>query len=52
MNFTPQELKYLNYVLSCATNYTIARGEQIDHPTVKHSELMDKIKLYQERLHQ
>lgn len=43
MNFTPQELKYLNYVLSCATNYTIARGEQIEHPSVKHKEIQEKI---------
>ena len=24
---TPEEYKYLSYVLSCATNYTVARGE-------------------------
>ena len=52
MNFTSEELKYLYRVLSTTSSYTIARGEQIDHPTVKHSELMDKIKLYRERLHQ
>lgn len=51
MNFTPQELKYLNYVLSCATNYTIARGEQIDHPTVNHQQLKQKIKEQIEKIH-
>ena len=45
MNFTPQELKYLNYVLSCATNYTVARGEQISFPTVKHKQLEQKLQV-------
>ena len=43
MNFTPEELKYLKHVLSAASSYTIARGEQIDFPTVKHKELLNKI---------
>ena len=44
MNFTPEELKYLSHVLSAASSYTIARGEQIDHPTVNHQQLQQKIK--------
>ena len=43
MNFTPEELKYLKHVLSAASSYTIARGEQIDFPTVNHKQLMNKI---------
>ena len=52
MNFTPQELKYLNYVLSCATNYTIARGEQIDFPGAKHKKLKEKIEMLCHRMYQ
>ena len=51
MNFTSQELEYLHHVLSCADNYTIARGEQIATPTVKHNEIKEKIKQYRERMH-
>ena len=43
MNFTPEELKYLSHVLSAASSYTIARGEQIEHPSVKHKEIQEKI---------
>ena len=39
---TPEEYKYLSYVLSCATNYTVARGEQISFPTVNHKQLGHK----------
>ena len=52
MNFTPQELKYLKYVLSCTTSYTIARGEQIDFPGVKHEKLKTKIDSLCHRMHQ
>ncbi len=52
MNFTSEELKYLDRLLHCASSYTIARGEQIDHPTVKHKELQQKIKNQLQRLHQ
>ena len=52
MNFTYQELKYLNYVLSGATNYTIARGEQIDFPGVKHKKLKEKIEMLCHRMYQ
>ena len=43
MNFSSEELKYLNYVLSTTSSYTIARGEQIDFSTVNHKQLMNKI---------
>jgi hypothetical protein len=42
---TPEEYKYLSYVLSCATNYTVARGEQITFPTVKHKKLEQKLQV-------
>jgi DNA-binding CsgD family transcriptional regulator len=42
---TPEEYKYLSYVLSCATNYTVARGEQISFPTVKHKQLEQKLEV-------
>ena len=44
MNFTSEELKYLYRVLSTTSSYTIARGEQIDHPSVNHQQLQQKIK--------
>ena len=43
MNFTSEELKYLYRVLSTTSSYTIARGEQIDFPTVNHKQLLNKI---------
>ena len=51
MNFTSEELKYLYNVLSTASSYTIARGEQIDHPTVNHKQLQQKIKEQIEKIH-
>ena len=51
MNFTSEELKYLNHVLSCTSSYTIARGEQIDTPSVSHKKLMRKINDYINKLH-
>jgi hypothetical protein len=51
MNFTSEELKYLYHVLSTASSYTIARGEQIDHPTVNHKQLQQKIKEQIEKIH-
>ena len=43
MTFTPEELKYLSHVLSCTDNYTVARGEQLITPSVKHKDVMNKI---------
>ena len=51
MNFTSEELKYLYHVLSTASSYTIARGEQIDHPSVKHKELQQKIIEQLDKIH-
>ena len=51
MNFTSEELKYLNHVLSCTSSYTIARAEQIDLPTVKPKKGQDKIKILIDRAH-
>mgnify|MGYP003116324016 CR=1 FL=1 len=45
MNLTSEELKYLYHVLSTTSSYTIARGEQIDHPSVKHDVIVQKIKI-------
>ena len=42
---TPEEYKYLSHVLSCATNYTVARGEQISFPTVNHKQLEQKLQV-------
>lgn len=50
MNFTVEELKYLNYVLSCSTDYTRARSEQLITPSVNHKELQQKIEMYIHRL--
>ena len=44
MNLSSEELKYLNYVLSCTSSYTIARGEQIIFTTVTHKKIEQKIK--------
>ena len=51
MNFTPEELKYLSHVLSCADNYTVARGEQLITPGVKHKDITLKVNEYLDRLH-
>ena len=44
MNFTLQELQYIKTVLDRTSSYTIARGEQIDYPTINHSRLTTKVK--------
>lgn len=44
MNFTLQELQYIVTVLNRTSSYTIARGEQIDYPTVNHKQLTNKVK--------
>lgn len=51
MNFSSEELKYLHYVLSTTSSYTIARGEQIDHPSVNHKKLQQKIKEQLGKIH-
>ena len=46
MNLTPEEVKYIKHVLYCADNFTVARGEQIITPGVKHKDLVDKLEEY------
>lgn len=41
--FTSEELKYLKEILGQASSYAIAKGEQIDHPSVKHKTIIQKI---------
>ena len=41
--FTPEELKYLKEILGQVSSYAIAKGEQIDHPSVKHKTIIQKI---------
>ena len=43
MNFSKDELEYLSFALHTASSFTIARGEQIITPGVKHKELKQKI---------
>tara|TARA_A100001201_G_scaffold2589_4_gene6625 strand:+ start:41966 stop:42124 length:159 start_codon:yes stop_codon:yes gene_type:complete len=50
MNFTLEEVKYLQEVLNCASSYTIARGEQISNSTVSHKEIKQKLDDYYHRL--
>ena len=51
MNFNAEELKYLQHVLRSTSSYTIARGEQIYHPTVKHQQLQQKIEEQLGKIH-
>tara|TARA_B100002019_G_scaffold84378_1_gene72803 strand:- start:1418 stop:1639 length:222 start_codon:yes stop_codon:yes gene_type:complete len=48
MTFNLEELKYLQEVLEQATQYTKARGEQVEHPSVSHDKILNKIK---EKIH-
>ena len=50
MNFNAEELKYLNYVLQRTNSYTIAQGREFITPSVNHYKLIDKIKMYENRL--
>ena len=50
MNFNAEELKYLNYVLHRTSSYTIAQGRESVAPSVDHYKLMNKIKMYEDRL--
>jgi len=43
MQLTLEELRYLRTVLKVTPSYTIARGQQIDHPTVNHKQLTERI---------
>ena len=50
MNFNAEELKYLNHVLHRTSSYTIAQGRESIAPSVNHYKLMEKIKMYEDRL--
>ena len=50
MNFNAEELKSLNHVLASASSYIIARGREHVAPSVNHYKLIDKIKMYEDRL--
>ena len=50
MNFNAEELKYLNHVLHSTSSYNIAQGREFVAPSVNHYKLMDKIKMYEDRL--
>lgn len=52
MKLTSEELKYLLTVLETTDSFTRARGEQIDHPTVKHEMIERKVQEQIRRLHQ
>ena len=51
MNLSAKELEYLEFVLHCASPFTINRGEQEIAPGVNHNEVKEKIKMYSQRLH-
>lgn len=42
-NLTSEELKYLKHVLHCTDSFTVARGEQLITPSVKHKVITNKI---------
>ena len=50
MNFDAEELKYLNHVLHSTSSYIIAQGREHVAPSVNHYKLIDKIKMYEDRL--
>jgi len=50
VNFNAEELKYLQHVLRSTSSYTIAQGREHVTPTVNHYKLIDKIKMYEDRL--
>ena len=39
MNLTSQEIEYLQYALETLNGWHIAKGEQLNTPTVNHKEL-------------
>ena len=44
MQLNLEELNYLQEVLEQATQYRKARGEQVEHPSVSHNTILNKIK--------
>ena len=51
MNLTSQEIEYLQYALETMNGWHVARGEQLNTPTVNHKELQRKLRNYYNRLH-
>ena len=43
MKLNREELKYLSQVLATTTSFTIAKGEQVDHVSVSHQKIKQKI---------
>jgi hypothetical protein len=43
MQFNLEELKYLQSILNQSSSYAKARGEQVDHPSVSHQHIIQKI---------
>jgi hypothetical protein len=43
MKLNREELKYLSQVLSTTSSFTIAKGEQVEHVTVSHKQIEQKI---------
>ncbi len=51
MKFNSQEINFLIDCLDKVSTFTIAKGEQIDYPGVKHEQLKQKLKDYHNKLH-
>jgi len=51
MNLTSKEIKYIEFVLQNASQFTITRAQDVIAPGVKHSDVKQKIKDYYNRLH-
>lgn len=47
MNLTSEEIKYLSFVLHCASPFTINRAQDVICPTVRHDELKRKLEEYE-----
>ena len=50
MNFSAEELKYLQHVLRLTSSYTVAQGREHLAPSVNHDKLIEKVKMYEHRL--
>lgn len=46
MNLSAKELEYLEFVLHCASPFTINRGEQVIAPGINHKEIKEKIRAW------
>ena len=50
MKLTPEEAEYLCNILEQTSDYTVAKGEQVDFSILSHDRLKQKIKDYLLRL--